>query len=168
MNSSKSGAGAQHPPHFGDGVDRALDVLEDEAGEGGVKAFIGKRQGRRRSPRVVDAGRASGPLAASIIPGRFVVPSPGRLHELRARRVDAGHAANAGQAGRHSRELALAAADVEDGGRRRFGEEIDQERDDLLPVLGVGPLGEALLPPGGVDLPELLRLDGQRLARVVR
>ena len=48
MNSTKVAPGAQHPARFGDGVDRALDVLEDQAGEGGVESF--HRETARPSP----------------------------------------------------------------------------------------------------------------------
>jgi len=70
--------------------------------------------------------------------------------DLRARRLDADHGCCTH---RHPEpgELPLAGADVEE--TCDPGEVLAHERDDLLFVLRVGAVGEAVLPPLGVRVP---------------
>ena len=52
-NNRKVPPGAQHPAHLGEGVGRAFDVLEHQAGERGVEAAVGERQSGRGRPGVL-------------------------------------------------------------------------------------------------------------------
>ena len=85
------------------------------------RSFCRETASRRRSPR---SGRRRGqwPLAASIIPGRFGVPSPGRLQSCAPVGSTPVTRPTPGRPAASSGELALAASDVEDAGRARRGD----------------------------------------------
>ncbi len=111
-------------------------MLEHETGDHRVEARICERQRRRaRAP----VHRSPAPL--------------GRDDDLGVGRVDADDERRAGT-DCEPRDLALPASDVEHPSRA--GEVGRCEREDLLGVLRVGAVGEAVLPPASVDLPELV------------
>ena len=73
-----------------------------------------------------------------------------RDQDLRIRRIDPDDLGT--QRGGPPGDLAFATADVEHAGGA--GEVPVDEREDLLLVLGIGPVSELLLPPPGVLLPQ--------------
>ena len=129
--------GFEDPGHLGDGLVDRLDVLEDQAGDHAVEGGVAERQGGRAGPQVrrsPTARRSDGDL----VPGRVEADDRGA-----GRGGEAGH-------------LALARAHVEHpGGALQV---VGGEREDLLLVLGIDAGGEAVLPPVGVALPEIVGL----------
>ena len=96
-----------------------------------------RRRARPAPTPTLRVHRAAGSVASDVHLG------PGRVeadHEQTRRRGDPGH-------------LALAAADVEHRSPRR--QVLGDERQDLLGVLGVGAVGELVLPPVRMGLPRV-------------
>ncbi len=119
-------------------------MLEHEAHHDRVERAVGKGQ------RI---GVAAGVLhvAPAFVCGR----------ELPDRRVDPDYPG--GTVARHQAcDLPFAGTDVEHP--LRTGEHLPRQRQDLLFVLRVGAVGEALLPPAGVALPEIVVVGGHRAA----
>ena len=117
-----------------------------------------RRRGRRRPRRSWRRRKGS---AGGLGPG-VARPPPPRARATASwapGRVDADHPLDARQAGGQPGDLALAAARRRGPGRPRPGASAASGRICSV-VLGVGPVGEASLPPGGVDLPEARRLLG--------
>src|SRR5262249_21464668 len=81
---------------------------------------------------------------------RAAAAHPSRRH-LRRRRVDT-HDLGA-ESGDAPGDLPLPAPEVEDP--RRAGEVLVDQRQELLLVLGIGAVGELLLPPAGVPFPRV-------------
>ena len=127
--------GSQHPGDLGDRTVDVVDVFEHEAGDHGVERSGGERErGRFRS------GVVRSPAAFVSHP------------DLVPRRIDADHP-RAGSS-EHPADLPVTAPEVEDPIEScEFGA---GERQDLLDVLRIGALGEALDPPVGVYLPQLV------------
>ena len=117
----------EYATHLVDGGVDLPDVLEDEAGDHCIEGGVGNRQ-------LSGAG-----------PGEDGSPTPLRRdRQLVPRRVepdDPGGTAGDGQTG----HLTLAGPDVEHP--VTAGEVLSGHGQDLLAVLGVSALGEALLPP---------------------
>ncbi len=111
-----------------------IDVLEHEARHAGIEAGVGEGQLIGGRSQIV---RATSPLMGDtdLIPGR----------------VDADHVRPAGR--QHPADLPVTAADVED--RAGPGQLGRSQRQDLLLVLGVGAIGEAVDPPPGVVFPQI-------------
>lgn len=115
-------------------------MLEDQACDDGVKAPACEGQPRGIGPSVVRAP------ASTVGLGDL---SPGWIDSDRDRGADSE---------RESSDLTLAAAHVEDPPATR--QVIGGQRKDLLLVLGISPLREAVLPPARVHLPRVVALGG--------
>lgn len=129
-------AGPNHPCHLGDRVIDIVDVFEHETRHGGVEARIGKRQfGRARS----HVRRSPAALArdADLVPGRV------DAHNVGAR------------GGEEPTDLSITAADVEYTAEAR--QLLERHRQNLLDVLRVSALGEAVDPPLGMGFPQIVR-----------
>ena len=124
----ESAVATEHPCHLTDGLVDLVDVLEDQAGDGGVERSRCERQRCRRTEQVARA-------ACSV----------DRRGDLRRERVDADHGAPL--AGEHPGDLSFTGADVEH--RRCAGELGGDQREDLFGVFGVDAVGELTLPPIG-------------------
>ncbi len=112
------------------------NVLEDEARDRGIEAGIRERERLR--------GGAHVPRPATTL---------GRDPKLRARRIDPGYLG--AEPDREPRDLAFAGADVDDA--RCALQALGREREDLLLILGIDTVGETVLPPARVLLPEIRR-----------
>ncbi len=111
------------------------NVFEHEARDDGVEGPRCERQGFGRPARVGDAS------------GAFL-----RDPELSPRRIGADRERRA-ELHREPRDLPFPGTDVEDA--LRSCEALRGQRQDLLFVLGVSAVGEAVLPPLGVPFPEV-------------
>ncbi len=140
-------AGPQDAGDLGDGVVDVADVLEHEAGDDV------RRSGRRRTRQRRRAGPGVGrpPAALGATDTWFQVGSTPTTTRRAGTRRAAGRPAR-----RRSRRRAPA-------GRRPAS--CGRQREDLLLVLGVGAVGEALVPPAGVLLPEVVRSSLTRAGR---
>ena len=126
-------AGTQHPSHLADGRIDIVDVLEHQAGDHPVERPVGERQ---HGGAGLGEHRPTGALCRHI--------------DLVRRRIDPDHRHPARRQG--ARDLPITASEIQDSvGTALLG---DSQRDYLILVLRVGPLGEPLDPPGGVLLPE--------------
>jgi hypothetical protein len=110
-------------------------VFEDEAYDDGIERSTGERQGLRARPGIRHSAAASAGLM-----------------QLGARRIHSN--CEFGSLGHgETRDLTFARPDIEDSSRIR--QTLPRQRKDLFLVFGVGPIGEAVLPPAGVPLPQL-------------
>ena len=116
------------------------DVLEHEADDDRVERAVGERQRIGVAAGVVHRRPRCRATVSCAIVG-----------------IDADDERRA-VARRPARDLAFTGADVEDA--RRAREALPRERQDLLLVLGVGAVGEAVLPPAGVAFPEVVEVFG--------
>jgi hypothetical protein len=127
----------EHSRHLGNGIVDVVDVFEHQARDCRVEGLVGEGQcGRTGSGE------------------RWATSSLGGYPHAVPRRVDAGH--DTPLCRRETRDLAIATADVEHMPsilELRFC-----HRQDLLFVLGIGPVGESVDPPVGMILPEVLGL----------
>ena len=122
-----------------------VDVLEHQAGDDGVERLVGERQsGRRRPGRRPDLRPARRPRRSG--------PRSGRCRPPMSRRVERRRAGRSGP--RRCRRRARV---------RRPARCSRGHRQDLLLVLGVGAVGEAVLPPLGVVFPQVDGVDVHRL-----
>ena len=137
--------------HAGDLGDRRFvvgDVLEHQARDRGVEARVGERQALGGGAHVTRTAAALGRDAAA------------------ARASDRRRRPSAPSFDREPGDLALTGADVDHA--LRAGEALGREREDLLLVLGVDAVGEAVLPPAGVLLPEVRRRPSDRRSGTVQ
>lgn len=126
---------SQHACDLGDGRIDRVDVLEHQARHHGIERSVRERQ-LVRSGLQVARPTAALVCDANLIPGR----------------VDADNSCTSGR--HHPRYLAVTATHVENRlSIRKLGR---GEREDLLHVLRVGALGEAVDPPLRVVLPQIL------------
>jgi hypothetical protein len=135
----ESTARREHPKDFIEACLQVADVLEHQARERRIK---GRRPGRHG---VCLAGEVLRPAAA--LSGDS---------QLRRGRVEPD---NCGPARTQlARDLPLSRADIEH--MPSVGEQVECQGDDLIAILRVGTVGEAIDPPRGVLLPELLTRRG--------
>jgi len=124
--------GLQYAGDLVDGRFEGVDVLQRQADDDGVEGTVSARQ------RLGTGAHIPGPTGASA----------SHLH-LRGRGIDSHDLCT--RAGDASGDLPLAAADVEHPARPL--QLAGDEREDLVLVLRIGPVGELPLPPWRVALP---------------
>ena len=124
----------ENPAHFDDRLVHGTDVLKDQTGEHHIERRIVKREQRRFRPGV---GRTSAALLGEA--------------DLRHGRIDAD--ARGPEPHGDPGQLTVSCTHIEHS--PGADEPLGRHRHDLLDVFHIGALGETLLPPGGVDLPEL-------------
>ena len=133
----EAAAGLQHPRHLGDGRVDVTDVLEHEACDDGVER-AGRRTGGRRAP-----------------PGRRRPHRPARVASATWAQVGSMPTAIAAPPARASRAI-WPSPHPTSRTRRAPARCVAASGQDLLLVLRVGALGEAVLPPPGVGLPQVV------------
>jgi hypothetical protein len=132
----EAAAGREHTSDLGNRRTVIGQVFEHQARDRGVEGRIGERKLLRARPQIVRPARA---LRGDL--------------DLRARRVDAHHELRT-ELRREARDLAFAGTDIDDP--RRTFETLGRERKDLLLVLRIRAVGEAVLPPLRVALPRVV------------
>ena len=105
------------------------------------------RQATAASKEPGTNGSFSASARASLTPP----PRSAATSQLGPGRIDPGREGHAAEGGGPTAHLTLPTTHVQQAGRP--GQMVGEEGQDLLLVLGVGALGEALLPPGRAVLP---------------
>lgn len=133
----------EYPCNLGDHLINVVEMLEDETCQHGVGTAVGEGQLSRMGPDVVD-----------------ISSPPCRDAQLVPRQVDPRypHAVF----GQSACDLAFATTEVDD--MASVCELMTRHRDDLVAVLGIGTVGEAIDPPLRMRLPEIVHAPRLRAA----